>query len=1385
MADAAIAGFDNSGTATPGDSAAIRGYAAKLRACARTLQAISDDAEHWLAFYSFDWQGQWKDDLWAKWCRYVTANRQLSARAWAQDKSSSAHASGASRATAFGQAIDGCNAMADWLERYAASIDQQEAQQTALALDVAIIGLSVAGSLLTAGLLTPVLGTVGAALVIGTVGGAVTSAAVDFTNQTVDNMILGHEGFLTSLEHLDLGELGLEALTGLVIGGISTLAGLGLGALLSRLPAGVGTFFANGLRNSLALRAGVGAVGFGLGTFMADVGMQVFDHQVDPARFRPLSWGQAGEDALISAGFGVLFEGILHPAHLPSDPNQVVVRIDTPQGRYDARVRGDGSLLVFQGENPVGSGRLVWTVAGEGPHPRLSLQISGPGANDLVETPLVNARVIVASRVAGFEVHADGQGQPWLLRDWGLSDGTLRLTVLRGGQASPPELAVGPDGGLTVPKGWAALHEPVAGKVTVWDPQDPDQRFTFDLEGTGPTPSPALQRPPVAVPNDSGDLGPWWVDKGQGGAWLVPEGVARVGPSSDAGLRVGPAGQGSVGPLAAGSGLGGRLTLPAEGPSPPGAGSSAGLSSAPVPPASGAAEPPIAPATLTARAPSPEAPGPLPSLARPPVDFASVPPPRAPGSVGSGPTHSLGSVAGPGVPSELPGPGAEPTASPSVASSSPPPGAASSAASGASPSPVGAEVAAPQGWPPAILAGVPAGSPEGMQPRGMASVGGPGVGRLGPQGQGREVELLGPGGARALEPGTLAPEEVAQAARILDLRGGHFQGPSVERAPGVDGAWNGELVSLKATHRGGLGGFARELGRAEESARRAGYSGVGVYVEAPNIGREELLDFGRQGVVPRILDRGIVRSVWVLTRDGWVVFPGRPDVVPGGPSEASGGPPAPARPSPVGPSGRGARLAGTSHPLPRAPIPRPEPGSKPLSPEEHVGGPLPPGAGTAPRAGRLRTTPLAAMGADEASRPLRSVPAPAGGNPDPRRSLDAAGRHPAPTPAGAEELGRPFEVSAGSSWPPGTLSSSAHPWRAPSEPRTGPLMETLDAARRAVDALHQAVTWGLDPEEVERRWVAAETAVGALEKAVDQARSDPAAGRLVTDLGAVARSSRELMEALRSGSGLTAWPLSEAELALARRAVAGFELLRSEARNARLVRFAGGGWGVWKPETGVNRLGAQEWRGAELWRRGPEGWEHVPEEEWRWVRELAAYRLDRMLGFGLVPTTVARAFEPEGVGALQEWVEGGPGLRYPELYRYPDLDRQRLAVLDYLIANSDRTAENLVTRPGGRPVAIDHGDAFPSQAREGRITSDFVAEMLLWRRSLAAEVWEAVRALDPSEVYRMLRVTGLGHEVAEGALARLREVRERGRIVGEAWPGAIVYSQGLVRRPRG
>jgi hypothetical protein len=103
----------------------------------------------------------------------------------------------------------------------------------------------------------------------------------------------------------------------------------------------------------------------------------------------------------------------------------------------------------------------------------------------------------------------------------------------------------------------------------------------------------------------------------------------------------------------------------------------------------------------------------------------------------------------------------------------------------------------------------------------------------------------------------------------------------------------------------------------------------------------------------------------------------------------------------------------------------------------------------------------------------------------------------------------------------------------------------------------------------------------------------------------------------------------------------------------------------------------------------------------RWEHEVAAYRLDRMLGLELVPVTVAREINGR-TGALQFWVEN----LISELERQEDnitatgwcpLSEQYnlMVAFDSLIYNVDRTLQNIVyDRDSWMLYLIDHSRGF-------------------------------------------------------------------------------------------
>jgi hypothetical protein len=168
------------------------------------------------------------------------------------------------------------------------------------------------------------------------------------------------------------------------------------------------------------------------------------------------------------------------------------------------------------------------------------------------------------------------------------------------------------------------------------------------------------------------------------------------------------------------------------------------------------------------------------------------------------------------------------------------------------------------------------------------------------------------------------------------------------------------------------------------------------------------------------------------------------------------------------------------------------------------------------------------------------------------------------------------------------------------------------------------------------------------------------------------------------------------------------------------------------------------------------------------LREVAASRVDEMLGFDRVPTT-AMVDGPQGPGSLQRFAENSSeGL---DADQYPRTQQQQMAVLDYVTGNTDRHGGNYLTGPDGSVVAIDHGFSFPDGAGDP-IRSDFVRDHL--NQPLDPAVADAVRAVDPGQMRQMLQDSGLSPQATDLAVARLEEIQRRGMITGEAWPGEFI-----------
>ena len=131
--------------------------------------------------------------------------------------------------------------------------------------------------------------------------------------------------------------------------------------------------------------------------------------------------------------------------------------------------------------------------------------------------------------------------------------------------------------------------------------------------------------------------------------------------------------------------------------------------------------------------------------------------------------------------------------------------------------------------------------------------------------------------------------------------------------------------------------------------------------------------------------------------------------------------------------------------------------------------------------------------------------------------------------------------------------------------------------------------------------------------------------------------------------------------------------------------------------------------------------------------EIAAYKLDRILGMDMVPPTIERRVGGE-LASLQLWVEHCRLLKELDQSKAPrplewakQVCRQR--TFDNLIANIDRNAGNLLVDEEWNLVLIDHSRAFANS------TMPFMKQMTRIDR----EFFEKLKALDEATLMRELK----------------------------------------------
>jgi len=131
--------------------------------------------------------------------------------------------------------------------------------------------------------------------------------------------------------------------------------------------------------------------------------------------------------------------------------------------------------------------------------------------------------------------------------------------------------------------------------------------------------------------------------------------------------------------------------------------------------------------------------------------------------------------------------------------------------------------------------------------------------------------------------------------------------------------------------------------------------------------------------------------------------------------------------------------------------------------------------------------------------------------------------------------------------------------------------------------------------------------------------------------------------------------------------------------------------------------------------------------------EIAAYKLDRMLGMNMVPPIVERNLEGK-TGAAVYWVENTKGwsIAKPPQGPEPMWSRQltRMKMFDQLIANIDRNQGNLIYDADWHLFLIDHSRAFIDKKNLRGLAELARVDRKLWEKMQALTLEDLDRGLE-------------------------------------------------------
>jgi len=155
-------------------------------------------------------------------------------------------------------------------------------------------------------------------------------------------------------------------------------------------------------------------------------------------------------------------------------------------------------------------------------------------------------------------------------------------------------------------------------------------------------------------------------------------------------------------------------------------------------------------------------------------------------------------------------------------------------------------------------------------------------------------------------------------------------------------------------------------------------------------------------------------------------------------------------------------------------------------------------------------------------------------------------------------------------------------------------------------------------------------------------------------------------------------------------------------KTAKIIRYEDIGEGITKP---YHLFLSKKDRDIEGCWKNPKGIQSGHLEGWQY--EIAAYEMDKLLDLRMVPPTVERIFSGKK-GSLQFWLQGGmsdltrmeQNINIPKEHLNRWIKRKYLTrAFDCLIANEDRTQQNIRYTDDWRTILIDHSRSFRSSLK--------------------------------------------------------------------------------------